>query len=58
MAKQKYWAIRESWESAVTDFSASCEQFPLKVVIFVGIGWQEELSLKNVGPGGQGGIDL
>jgi hypothetical protein len=38
-------------------FSASCKQFSLKVVIFVSINWQEELSLKNVGPGGQGGID-
>jgi hypothetical protein len=55
--KAERWAIRESWESAVTEFSASCKQFPLKVVIFVSINWQEELNLKNVGPGGQGGFD-
>jgi hypothetical protein len=35
VANGKAKAIRESWESAVTDFSASCKQFPLKVVIFV-----------------------
>ena len=52
VANGKAKAIRESWESAVTElFSASCKQFSLKVVIFVSINWQEELSLKNVGLG-------